>query len=169
MNNPSKLILGCLTILAFAHTSPAADINMNANDGLGTSSFNTGVHWTGGAAPTAGNNYFTAGFFMRTPGDGVTNYVFAGDSLTFGPVNLSGGVNGSILEKFTGGAGSQRWLTINNLTNGVNSMMRSGGTAGAIIHVQGNHFTIAGNSIIQADQCIWSIEMPLLGGDSIIQ
>jgi hypothetical protein len=47
-------------------------------------------------------------------------------------------------------------------------MMRSGGTAGALIHVQGNHFTIAGNSIIQADQCIWVIDAPLLGADSVI-
>ena len=74
--------------------------------------------------------------------------LFAGDSLTFGPVNLSGGVNGSILEKFTGGSGSVRWLTINNMTNQANAMQRSGGTAGALIHLQGNHFTIAGNSLI---------------------
>jgi autotransporter-associated beta strand protein len=166
MKTPSKkLVLGCLTLLVGAAVSHATDINMNANDGLGTSSFNTGVHWTGGAVPTAGNNYFTAGFFMRTPGDGVIAYTFAGDSLTLG---ATAGANGSLLEKFTGGSGSTRTLTINNLTNLAGAMIRSGGTAGALINVTGNHYTIAGSSIFQADQCIWVIDSPLLGGDNVI-
>ena len=84
----------------------AADVSLNANDGVGTSSFNAAGHWSNGQAPSGANNYFTAGFFMRTPGDAVTNYVFAGASLTLGPANLSGGVNGSMLEKFGPGAGS---------------------------------------------------------------
>ncbi len=155
-------------MLAGAVVSHADTINLSANDGLGTSSFNSGVHWVGGVAPSAGNDYNTAGFFMRTPGDGVTSYSFGGASLTLGPVNLSGGVNGSMLEKFTGGAGSTRTLTINNFTNSSGAMLRSGGTAGALIHVAGNHYTIAGNSIIQADQCIWVIDAPLLGADGVI-
>ncbi len=47
-------------------------------------------------------------------------------------------------------------------------MIRSGGTAGALIHIQGNHYTMLGSSSIQADQCIWVIDSPLLGGDSVI-
>ncbi|HXS69629.1 MAG TPA: autotransporter-associated beta strand repeat-containing protein, partial [Candidatus Polarisedimenticolia bacterium] len=146
----------------------AAVVNMSASDGLGTSSFNTGVHWADGQAPSAANDYNTAGFFMRTPGNSVTNYVFAGASLTLGPANTVNGINGSILEKFSSGAGSVRFLTVNNLTNTSGAMIRSGGTAGAIIHLMGNQYTIAGNSIIQADQCIWSIDMPIVGGDNII-
>jgi autotransporter-associated beta strand protein len=163
-----KLSSAFLILIASLGISRGAQINLIANDAVGTTSFNTAGHWSNAQAPGAGNDYNTAGFFMRTPGNGTTNFVFAGDSLTLGIVNLSGGVNGSMLEKFSGGPGSQRWLTINNFTNGVNSMLRSGGTAGALIHIQGNHYTIAGSSIIQADQCIWVIDVPLLGGDNVI-
>ena len=47
-------------------------------------------------------------------------------------------------------------------------MIRSGGTAGALIHIQGNHYAIAGNSTILADQCIWVIDAPLFGADNVI-
>lgn len=157
-----------LALLLGASASHAANVSLNANDAVGTSSYNTGLHWVGGAAPSAANDYNTAGFFMRTPGDGSTSDVFAGASLTLGTANLSGGVNGSMLEKFSGGAGAVRTLTINNLTNLAGAMIRSGGTAGALIHISGNHYTIAGSSIIQADQCIWVIDSPLLGGDGVI-
>jgi len=163
-----KSIAFCLALVASVTVSHGATINLNANDAVGTTSFNAPGHWSNSQAPSAANDYNTAGFFLRTPGDGVTTYTFAGASLTLGPVNTSGGINGSVLEKFSGGAGTSRTLTINNFTNGPNSMLRSGGTAGAFIHVAGNHYTIAGNSIIQADQCIWVIDAPLLGGDSII-
>jgi autotransporter-associated beta strand protein len=168
MNTSFKLTLLVAASLLLRISGQAATINMNANDGVGTSSFNTGLHWVGGLAPSAGNDYNTAGFFMRTPGDTVTNYVFGGGSLTLGPVNTSGGVNGSMLEKFGPGAGSVRWLTINNFTNGPSAMIRSGGTAGALIHIQANHYAIAGNSTILADQCIWVIDAPLLGADNVI-
>jgi fibronectin-binding autotransporter adhesin len=158
----------CLMLPGSLAISRGATINLTANDAVGTTSFNVAGHWSNAQAPSAANDYNTAGFFMRTPGDGVTTYTFAGASLTLGPVNLSGGVNGSVLEKFSGGAGTTRTLTINNLTNGANSMLRSGGTAGAFIHIAGNHYAIAGNSIIQADQCIWVIDAPLLGTDSVI-
>ena len=147
--------------------APAATINLSANDAVGTSSYNSAGHWSDSLAPSAGNDYNTAGFFMRTPGDGTTSDVFTGGSLTLGTVNLSGGVNGSLLEKFSGGSGAVRTLTINNFTNLSGAMIRSGGTAGALIHIAGNHYTIAGSSIIQADQCIWVIDLPLLGGDSV--
>src|SRR5215831_18319118 len=150
---PSALLFACAAI------SKAATVNLTANDAVGTTSFNAAGHWSNTQAPSGANDYNTAGFFMRTPGDGVTAYTFAGASLTLGPMNTSGGVNGSVLEKFSGGAGTTRTLTINNLTNGPNSMLRSGGTAGAFIHIAGNHYAIAGSSIIQADQCIWIIDV----------
>src|SRR5665213_1160386 len=167
MKTPSKkLVLLCLTLLVGAAVSHAAAINLIGNDStVGTSSFNTGLNWAGGAVPGAGNDYNTAGFFMRTPGNTTTAYVFGGDSLTLGVVNAA---NGSMLEKFSSGAGSVRTLTINNFTNLAGAMIRSGGTAGALIHISGNHYTIAGNSIIQADQCIWVIDSPLLGGNNVI-
>lgn len=166
MKNPTKkLVLGCLTLLVGAAVSRAALVNLNANDGVGGSSYNAAGHWSNAQAPSAANDYNTAGFVMRTPGDGTTSDVFAGASLTLG---VTSGGSGSILEKFSGGAGSTRTLTINNLTNLAGAMLRSGGTAGALIHIQGNHFTIAGSSIMQADQCIWVVDAPLLGGDNVI-
>lgn len=164
----SKFAASLLAFLLGASVSHAATVNLNANDGVGTTSFNAAGHWSDGLAPSAGKDYNTAGFFMRTPAGSTTNYTFAGDSLTLGPINTSGGNNGSILEKFGGGAGSVRWLTINNLTNQALAVIRSGGTAGAFIHLQGNHFTVAGTSGIWADQCIWVVDVPLLGGDSVI-
>ena len=74
MKTPSKkLVLGCLALLVGAAVSQAAVINLIGNDStVGTSSFNTGLNWAGGLAPSAGNNYNTAGFFMRTPGNATT-------------------------------------------------------------------------------------------------
>src|SRR6185503_6920782 len=163
-----NLVAGTLALVCAAGVSHAANVSLNASDAAGTTSFNAAGHWNNSAAPSAANDYDTGGFFMRTPGDGVTNYVFQGASLTFNVQNTSGGNNGSLLEKFTGGAGSVRWLTINNLTNHDQAMIRSGGTAGALIHIQGNGYTMQGKSSILADQCIWVIDSPLIGGDSVI-
>ncbi len=147
---------------------PAAPISLVGNDGLGTSSFTSGANWAGSLTPSAGNDYNTAAYQMRTPGNTTTAYTFAGDSLTLGNHGSAGAGNGSLLEKFSSGAGSIRTLTINNLTNSANAIIRSGGTAGALIHIAGNHYSIAGNSSIWADQCIWVIDSPLIGGDSVI-
>ena len=61
MKTPSKkLVLGCLTLLVGAAVSHAALINLNANDAVNTSSYNSGLHWVGSAAPSAANDYNTA-------------------------------------------------------------------------------------------------------------
>ena len=168
MKTPSKkLLLGCLALLGGAAVSSAATIALNANDAFGEHSFNAGTHWVGGLAPSAGNDYNTAAFQIRTPAD-LLNYTFAGASLTFSNPISAGAGNGSMLEKFSGGAGAARTLTINNLTNTAGAIIRSGSTAGALLTLTGNHYTIAGNSSIWADQSIWIIAAPLLGGDSVI-
>ena len=69
-----------IILVAFAGASPAATITMNASDALNTSSFNSGLHWNGGAAPTAGNAYQTVNFLLRTPAN-ASDIAFAGDSL----------------------------------------------------------------------------------------
>jgi len=159
----SKTIVA-LALLAIPGTLHAGVVNLVGNDGLGTSSFNSGHNWANGLAPSLGSDYNTAGFVMRTPGD-ANSYAFAGSSLTLGVAN---GANGSILDKFSSGSGAVRTLTINNFTNLAGAVIRSGGTAGALVHIAGNHYTIAGNSQFQADQCIWVIDSPLLGGDGVI-
>src|SRR4051812_6974345 len=80
----SKLAICSLALALAARVSHAATISMNANDASTTpftSSLNTGAHWIGGAAPTAGNDYNTSAFLLRTPQD-TASYTFAGDSLT---------------------------------------------------------------------------------------
>ena len=88
MNRHTR-ILATVTGLLVAVQSHAASITMNATDAAGTSSFNSGLHWTGGAAPTSGNDYFTGAFTLRTPGT-AGDYTFAGDSLS---LDSRGGMN----------------------------------------------------------------------------
>jgi autotransporter-associated beta strand protein len=53
---------------------------MSGNDAVGTSSFNSGLNWAGGATPVAGNTYQTSAFLLRTPANS-TSLAFAGNSL----------------------------------------------------------------------------------------
>jgi autotransporter-associated beta strand protein len=58
----------------------AVEISLTASDGGGATSFNTGLHWNGGQAPSAGNTYTTGSFDLRTP-TSTGNLTFGGDSL----------------------------------------------------------------------------------------
>jgi autotransporter-associated beta strand protein len=80
---PKNRILALLgsTVVLNCSTAQAANILMNGNDGFNQSSFNTGLRWTGAAAPSAGNAYFTDAYLLRTPSTAGT-YTFAGDSLS---------------------------------------------------------------------------------------
>src|SRR5579871_955579 len=69
-----------LFFFARVETADGATIVMNGSDALNASSFNSGLHWTGGAAPVAGNAYQTSTFLLRTPANN-TSIAFAGDSL----------------------------------------------------------------------------------------
>jgi autotransporter-associated beta strand protein len=77
-----KLILAFVTVAFSFQTSlsRAANFVMSGTDVLGTASFNSGLNWTGGAAPAAGNTYQTGAFLLRTP-QNSTSIAFAGDSL----------------------------------------------------------------------------------------
>ncbi|KAJ9458232.1 hypothetical protein DIPPA_06774 [Diplonema papillatum] len=80
MNNPSKWpALALLGLLA--HSSDAANVSMLGHDDVGVSSFISAGNWDDGAAPSAGNDYFTGPFRLRSPAT-TLNYTFAGDSLT---------------------------------------------------------------------------------------
>ncbi len=59
----------------------AGDYVMIRADAPATSSFNSYTNWDNQLPPSAGNNYSTAGYIMRTP-EGTSDYVFAGDRLT---------------------------------------------------------------------------------------
>jgi autotransporter-associated beta strand protein len=118
-------------VLSLALPAYSADITMNANDINGpVTSFNGAGQWSNAAVPSAGNNYFTGNFTLRTPADGAS-YTFAGDSLT---VNNTGAYPQGLFYKGTGNTGV---ITINNLIlNG-----------GLVSHAQGTGdlFQLAGN------------------------
>lgn len=80
--NPVRFILlAVVTLFALqVPQSRAANFVMNLTDAAGASSFNTGLHWTGGAVPAIGNTYQTVNFLLRTPAN-ATSLAFLGDSL----------------------------------------------------------------------------------------
>jgi autotransporter-associated beta strand protein len=117
---------GALMTLAAGKTV-AGTVTMTASDTSGTTSFNAGLHWDSGAAPAAGNNYFTGAYNLRTPGSGYTAITFAGDSLTLSP-------GGALYDKI-----SSLSVTVNVLTN-----------TGRIVNAQGGGFTMLGNMYVPA-------------------
>ena len=130
------VVCGLLGVLVAAAGKPlgAADIVMIGNDAFGTSSFDTGTQWSDGQAPTAGNNFSTAGFLLRTP-TGSANYSFAGDLLVVTGDGLSTGPNNQAL--LWKGSGTTSVLTVNDLLI----------DGGQLRHAQGDsdQFNIAGN------------------------
>jgi len=81
------LMFGILCVLNIQALGVSVD--MNANNGGNTSSFNQNVNWGGiGGPPAAGNAYSTGGYLMRSPANGsgylTGDFTFAGDSLTVG-------------------------------------------------------------------------------------
>lgn len=127
----------------------AANYGLTANDGAGTSSFTNPL--TGAAAgfrlnsstanaataPTAGNDYATNAFILRTPANS-TSYTFAGNSLTVG-------TGGRFLFKSTGvTAAATQVITVNNLilSGGVVDLAADGTGA--------NVATLAGNATLSA-------------------
>src|ERR1017187_1483676 len=111
----AMLIAACLAMLALALNAPAANVTMTAGDGSGTTSWNTGLHWSSGLAPTGGNNYDTLTYILRTPGAGGP-FTFAGDSLTISP-------GGALYDKV-----GTVTVTVNNLTNSARVCNAVGGT-----------------------------------------
>ena len=157
------LVVSCLAVFAGTAASNAADISMTANDVNGTvTSFNGAGKWSNLAAPSAGNDYYSSTFYIRTPASvSATTYTFGGNSMTlqaFATANarsmLFKGVSGDV-------------LIINNFTNAAGALINQGsGTVGASIG--GNQWTIAGNSSILSDQGgTWTINSPLAGSANL--
>jgi hypothetical protein len=135
-------------VLAVSAQVHGATFSMNGDDTAGTTSFNSGLHWAGGAAPASGNDYLNAKFTLRTPGDAAA-YTFAGTSLTI-TGDLPGTTNLGQAFMYKGSASST--ITVNDLTvNGGHIRHASSetqiftlagtkltiGTNGANFHVQG--------------------------------
>lgn len=109
-----KIFSPVVAVMVFGLVSSrAASASLKANDAAGTSSFTGSTNWSNGAVPSAGNNYFTGVFWLRTPNPTTSgnNYIFGGDSLS---IDSGGRFLGKIGNNVSGNmtAGT---VTINNL------------------------------------------------------
>lgn len=62
-------------------TTNPTTVTLNATDVSGSSSFESGLHWSDGTAPSSAHDYVVSGFTLRSPPDSGHHF-FAGDSLT---------------------------------------------------------------------------------------
>jgi autotransporter-associated beta strand protein len=110
----------------------ASTVTLNADDAIGSASFNAAGNWSDGLAPSAGKAYETYRFRLRSPADNVSR-TFAGQSL-----NLTGG---GITWKGTASSS----LTVNNLTfSGDTEMIQAGSGT----------WTLAGSINVRSDEAM---------------
>jgi fibronectin-binding autotransporter adhesin len=145
----SLTLVGSLAMPAYS-----ADITLNASDTLGNSSFNTAGGWSNAAAPSAGNNYITGNFILRTPASGAS-FTFGGDSLR---VNNTNGYSQGLLYKGTGNTGI---ITVNNLILDGGFISHANGT-GDVFNLAGS-MSVVSPSTIYAKQGHINISAPISG------
>lgn len=85
----------------------AATVAMTGYDGSGTSSFNSAGQWSNSTVPTAGNDYYTANYLLRSPASS-SSFTFAGDSLSVDS-------GGRLLGKSTSSTAPGLVLTVDHL------------------------------------------------------
>jgi len=135
-NLPPYFLVGII-LLAFAGISAAATISMNGSDAAGTNSFNTGLHWTGGASPSPGNAYQTGTNLLRTPTNNAP-VAFAGDSLEIQS-------NGELR------INSTAIVTVKNLILDTNSLLTlTAPTGGNTTTLTGTNVTLKGIATIRS-------------------
>lgn len=153
-------IVTVLFVAAMMLTMPIAShaqYVMTANDAIGTSSFNSAGNWNSGAAPAPGNTYSTAHWLLRSPAT-AGSYTFAGDSLTIGGTDGTGGAqpfspvtanNDALIFKANGVT-----LTVNNLILD-GGQIRDGNGDGQNAHLAGNISVTANGGAFLAQETNW--------------
>ncbi len=133
-------LMGVLIAMAAAWSGKAATVTLTNPDAFGATSFNSGLNWSDGQAPSGTNDYVvvtlvpTNPMAVRTPAV-AANFVFAGNSLTLG----NGTTNGQLTFKGNGGSDI---ITITNLTLNI-GVVANGQTAT-------NPLTLAGDITLGA-------------------
>ena len=124
------IILAGFILFVGAGLTRGATIVMDASDAINTSSFNSGLNWTGGAAPAAGNAYQTSTNLLRTPLN-ATAATFAGTSLE---VQTGGSLRDKTAATITIASLILDNGSTNELTepNGINTAAAAGTLAGGI-------------------------------------
>jgi fibronectin-binding autotransporter adhesin len=107
-------------------------ITQTADDGSGENSFNTGLHWSNGEAPSSAHDYVTTET-LRTPVSS-SSFVFQGKSLT---LNSGGVLN------YKGTGSTPYTITINSLTINTGGQVRS--EVNRSFFLAGSIFVNAGN------------------------
>jgi autotransporter-associated beta strand protein len=133
-------VAAILTLLAAPATFAEGTATLSGGDGSGSSSFNSAGLWTGvTGTPSAGNQYFTGAFRMRSPA------VAANASYTFGGDSLSIDAGGALLGKVN--AVATETLTLNG-ANGFYGLYLNGGTLyeGGNLNANGVTLAIAGTA-----------------------
>ncbi|TWT94118.1 hypothetical protein Pla108_38300 [Botrimarina colliarenosi] len=144
MTRPLLFAVLAFTVLLLTTASTyAINVNLTASNGFGSTSFNNAAGWSNGQAPSAGNDYFTGDFILRTPADGGS-YTFAGDSLT---VNNTNGYPQGLFYKGTGNTGV---ITIDDLILD-GGLISHGNGLGDLFQLDGA-ITVASTSSIRAKQ-----------------
>jgi hypothetical protein len=155
------VLIAGLVLAAFSLTTAstyALDFSLTASNGIGTSSFNSSLGWSNGQAPSAGNDYFTGDFILRTPADGGS-HTFAGNSLT---VNNTNDYPNGLLYKGTGNAGV---ITVDHLILDGGLISHANGT-GDIFQLDGS-ITVASASRIRAKQGVINILSSISGSGDL--
>ena len=149
-----------VTTLALAGGSveiQAANVTLTASDANGANtSFNSAGYWSNSQAPAAGNDYFTAGYLLRTPNTTSGSNTFGGNSLRL-DYSAASPLVGLAMKYTTSGS-----VLVNNLK------LNGGGIfngVGATMSVYGN-ITVLTNSYLdpQAAGRTLAIYAPISGG-----
>jgi PEP-CTERM motif len=146
-----KFVSLATSVFVIPATLRAALVTMTANDAFGTTSFNAAGTWSDGSAPSAGNDYSTLGYLLRSPTTAGT-YTFAGDSLTVG-----GGSGGAAFDPVVGNNNSFIFkvsgitLTVNDLILD-GSQIRDGNATGDWAALDGNIFITANGGAFMAQE-----------------
>jgi hypothetical protein len=139
------LLIAMLGMLCFlSATALAVTVTMTANDPFGISSFNSAGMWSDGLAPSAGKDYSTVGYLLRTS-IVAGNYTFAGDTLTVGGGSGGGafvpGVDNN--NAFINKTPNSPIITVNNLILDASTIRDGMGTM--------DIWTIAGNIYVTSN------------------
>lgn len=133
---PGQSLTVGLLLLAAVSVSSGANVNLKTSDAANTSSFLGATNWNNGAAPSAGNAYFTGAFTIRT-----TNTVNSGGTFPFNGASLSIDSGGRLLGKIgNNAAGNSTTGTINGnfILNGGNLDQAGANSDTSVLTVTGS-------------------------------
>ncbi len=145
----------CFILIMTAAPAMAALVTLTTPDTIGQSSFNSGLHWSDGLAPSMENDYQVSIAQLHTPADG-DSYVFGGGSLIINP----GGV---LMYKGTGTFGG---IGVSNLIANGGSVIDHRSNADDVCTLYGN-IHIAADSVMYAKQGPINVYSAISGNGTI--